>query len=316
MKWIVAHGDMDGICSAAIAMAALGEGRLFFSHPTGLAEDLAHMNGDVVVLDIAISRRYGSIIDALRRIGRVIYIDHHPLPTDFDAGSFPGEFIHSTEASVSELTYCRFAEMLPHDMSRVAIYGAIGDYLDWTVNIRQLLGRWDKRTLYLESGLLVQAIESGGRNYDYKRSIVKLLQGNVTPSSDASLVRRAISEAILEEEMRKRIKENVRVIGNVAYVLDIGWALGKSAIYARAEASALIGIGAETRKGFIDMSVRTESGFDLNVNLAVLGERLGGSGGGHPKAAGARVPVERFEEFIRELDSTVNAFLRGNAVDY
>ncbi|MGC8937088.1 MAG: DHHA1 domain-containing protein, partial [Candidatus Methanomethylicaceae archaeon] len=248
---------------------------------------------------------------------RIIYIDHHPYPPNFTAEGFPGELIHSLNASASELTFVRFKSRLDPHMSRVAIYGAIGDYLDRTYNVERLLEYWDKRLLYLESGLLVQAIESMGRNHDAKRELARYLSENNLPSADEKIVKRAISETMVEEDMRKVIEEEAKVLGNIAYVIDLKWSLGKSAIYARAAKNVMIGVGAESRKDFVDMSLRTPiEWLELNKYVIEIAGRLGGSGGGHAKAAGARVPRERFKEFLEELNSAIVSKNRNKTVEY
>lgn len=322
MKWIIAHGDTDGICCAAIALSAFKKAKLFFSHPTGLIDDLKRVDGDVIICDIALSGNYLDMV--MKEIGRIasdghkiMYIDHHPLPVKFDGKDFPGEFENSLTSCAAVLTYKKLEGLVPKDMSRVAIYGAIGDYLDKTYEAEKLLKYWEKRGLYFECGMLIQAIESGGRNYDFKREIAYFLSNNKIPCSDEGLVKKAVSAAIIEEDMRKRIKDLVKVVGNIAYVIDLDFSLGKSAVYANAFTEAVVGIGAESRKGFIEMSLRTQSeAVDLNRILAKLTEKIGGSGGGHPKAAGARIPTEKFHQFITELDNSIIENLKMYNVEY
>ncbi|MCC6013843.1 MAG: DHHA1 domain-containing protein [Candidatus Verstraetearchaeota archaeon] len=311
MKWILAHADCDGICSCAIAFSIFKNANIFFSHPVGLASDLKQVDGDLLVLDIALSsRELDSILKELKRIHengyKIIYIDHHPLPKNFNSNLFYGELIHSLSSSTSELTFMKFKNYLSMEMGRIAIYGAIGDYLDNTPGIEKLLEYWDKRTLYFESGLLIEAIESMGRDYNMKRELVKYLSENKLPSDNDEIVKMAIKEASKEEEMRKIIEKEVKTIGKIAYLLDIKWSLGKSAIYARAITNSIVGIGAETRKNFIDMSLRTP--FDhirLNEIVMEIAEKLGGSGGGHRKAVGARIPKEYFYEFLTKLNEKI-----------
>lgn len=322
MDWIITHGDTDGICSAAIALSAHKDRKVFFSHPSGLAEDLKQVDGNVVICDIALSSAHlEDVITELRRIksngNSIIYIDHHPLPQGFKPDGFPGKLVNTTGNCATELTYHYFKEIVPSDMSRVAIYGAIGDYLDRTKGIEELLVNWEKRSLYLESGILIQAIDSSSRDYDSKRKFVVFLASNRTPSSDEEIVGKAIAEAIAEEEMRNRIKEVVKVVGRVAYVLNLQWSMGKSAVYARAYGKALVGIGAETRKGRVDMSLRTFSDqINLNELLQRITPKYNGSGGGHPKAAGARVPEGDFFEFLKDLDASILEIERKRTVEY
>ncbi|MBC7120589.1 MAG: DHH family phosphoesterase [Candidatus Methanosuratus sp.] len=322
MDWIVAHGDTDGICSAAIALAAFRGSRVFFSHPSGLAEDLKQVEGNIVICDIALpSTLLNEVKTELERIsaggGRIVYIDHHPLPRGLREGYIPGKLVSSTNSCASELTYMEFKDLVPAEMSRVAICGAIGDYMDNTYEIRRLLLNWEKRSLYLESGLLIQAIDAGGRDYETKRRMVSFLSSNRTPSSDEEIVGKAVAEAIAEEEMRKRIKEEVRVVGRIAYVLDMNWSMGKGAVYARVYGNTPVGIGAETRKGRVDMSIRSSSNqIDLNEMLQELAPKHNGSGGGHAMAAGARVPEGKFFEFLEDFNNLVKESERKQTVEY
>jgi RecJ-like exonuclease len=308
IEWIITHGDSDGICSGALALAAFKNAKLFFSHPTGLADDLKQVKGDVIICDIALPLiTIDNVRQEIKRLDesghQVLYIDHHPFPPNFDPKSLPWKLHHSVKASGAEQTFAILEKKLTKYYSRVAIYGAIGDYLDGTQRIDEWLRQWDKRSLYLESGLLIQAIDTMGRNYEMKRQVTRYLANNNIPSQDEKLVSRAISEAIREEEMRGLIKKVVKTVGEVAYVLDIDWSLSKSAIYSKAEADTPVGIGAETRNGVIDMSLRTHSKkLDLNAMVIAITQKIGGSGGGHPMAAGARVPKERFELFVEELN--------------
>lgn len=321
-RWIITHGDTDGICSGAIALSALKGAKVYFSHPAGLAEDLQQVDGDYIICDIAIPQHFlGDVIKQLERIRAAgfngTYIDHHPLPKGFDGEGFPPRLIHSLSSCVAEQTYLSFEETLGKDISRVAIFGAIGDYLDNTYDTNRLLTGWDKRQLYLEAGLLIQYIDSIGRNHELKRQLVQFLSANRAPSSDEVLVNKAIAEAIKDEWMRKKVKELVRVEGNLAYILDADWSLGKGAIYARAEGGALVGIAGETRKGVIEMSLRTPSeSVDLNAMLSALTPALGGSGGGHAKAAGARIPSEKWHEFLAALNRAIDSSTSGPPIEY
>ena len=221
----------------------------------------------------------------------LFYIDHHPYPPRLDMKDFPAKVIHELGPCASELAFRTFRNELPRAMSRIAIYGAIGDYADDTPLVRELLKEWDKRTLYFEAGVLVQGLEGSRKDIGFKHEIVGLLSRNMLPSSNSELLGRALIETHEEEKLLGRIGAEIKRLGEVAYVLDIGASVSKAAIYARVIGGASVGIAGETFKGIIDMSLRTErDDIDLNAILRDITQRLGGSGGGHPKASGARVP--------------------------
>lgn len=307
--WIFAHGDTDGICSGAIALAANPEAHVFFTHPYGLAEDLnaARDNDTVIICDIALSeshltrilQRFSSIAEK----GNLTYVDHHPLPEAIPKDWMPGRIVHSLDSSTSELAYSLFQSALDPLQARVAIFGAIGDNQDNTPSIQKLLKRWDKRTLYFESGILIQGIEGQKRNYELKRSIISNLARNIPPSTDDQLIELAVQQTRLEESAIRELMTQVQVRGKIAYTFNFPFSLGKTAIYAMGLTYALIGVACEEWKGVIDMSLRTSnSEIDLNRLLRRIVPKLGGSGGGHRAAAGARIPKEKIEIFLNELN--------------
>lgn len=310
--WIFTHSDGDGVCAGALALAANHGARVFFTHPYGLLGDLEVVGaGDrVIICDIALSEdKLPAILErfsAISRNGELIYIDHHPLPEGLAIRDIPGRIVHNVGSSASELAYIIFREGLSDRMSRVAIYGAIADYLDETPVISRLLCDWDKRTIYLETGILVQGLEGRKRAHDFKREVVAHLAGGQPPSMHKGLLESALESTRREEEAVQMIGGYLQVHDNIAYVLDFPFSLGKTAIYARALAGAVVGLAGERRKGFIDMSLRTcREDIDLNRILRQIAPRLGGSGGGHPLAAGARVPEENFKPFLEELSKAI-----------
>ncbi|RJS76082.1 DHH family phosphoesterase [Candidatus Bathyarchaeota archaeon] len=311
-EWIFTHGDGDGLCAGSIALAAKPHSTVFFTHPVGLLEDLEQVKpGDsVIICDISLSQSHISeILERFREIsktGNLIYIDHHPLPASVKKQSIPGQVLHKTGSSASELAYILFHGELNPFLSRNALYGAIADYLDDTPVVHQLLKRWDKRTIYLETGILVQGIEGLKRDHEFKRHIVQNLAKNFPPSLDRRLLELAIENTHREEVVIRELKDYIQIYGKIAYVLNFPFSLGKTAIYARALAEKVVGVAGEERKGFIDMSLRTgEENVDLNNILRDIAPRLGGSGGGHPAAAGARIPKQNFQQFIRKLNEAL-----------
>jgi len=307
--WIFTHGDTDGICSAAIAFAANPDAHIFFTHPYGLAEDLDTAGDDdnVIICDIALSENH--LVRVLQRFtsiaekGKLTYIDHHPLPETVSKDLMPGRMVHSLDSSTSELAYSLFQSALEPFQARLAIFGAIGDNQDNTILIQQLLKRWDKRTLYFESGVLIQGIEGQKRNYELKRRIVSNLAHNMPPSADNQLIELAVQQTRLEESAIRKLVTHVQVMGRIAYTFNFPFSLGKTAIYAAGLTDATVGVACEEWKDMVDVSLRTFSmEVDLNRLLRLIAPKLGGSGGGHKMAAGARIPKEKIKAFLNELN--------------
>jgi RecJ-like exonuclease len=309
---ILTHGDCDGICSGSLFLAAHPDAKIFFTNPYGLYEDLQRIPSGsyIAISDVALNLvKLPEIMTELRRInseGKIVYVDHHPFPKNLDIKDIPGTVIHNTEVCASELVFQFLRQKISKDLSRVAIYGAIGDYSDNTPLILELLRDWDKRTLYFETGILVQGVLGSRKEYDFKRQLVFELSVNRLPSKNRELVNRAIMETFSEEEMRLQIKHKVKLVGKVAYVLDVAGSTAKAAIYAGAATGAIIGMAGETRGEMIDLSVRTrDEKINLNSILVEVAPKYGGAGGGHPLAAGARVPSKNFSDFIEGINKMI-----------
>jgi len=308
-SWILTHGDCDGVCSGSLALAAFPGSEVLFTHPYALDHDLKAVpdGSHVVVCDVALShQKIHDVLAEFRRVadgGKLVYVDHHPPPPNFNMKSIPGDVVYGEDACASELVFRVFNDRLDAELGRVFIYGAMADYSDNTPLVREHLKNWDKRTLYFETGILVQGLMGSRKDHDFKRKVVSALSRNELPSGDEELVKRAIRETLEEEEMRVRIKSMVKVEGRVAYVVDPQGSLGKAAIYAMAAAGSTVGVAAETRGEMMDVSLRTaDRNVNLNSVILHLPPELKVQGGGHGAAAGARLPSENFRGFIKEVD--------------
>lgn len=320
---LISHGDADGICSASLAYSALSEKYnevvIYFSHPIGLYQDIMDVvveGDDIVIMDIALSERHlHNIVNLFRNLSssgsQIIYIDHHPEPLTVGINQIPAKVIHKLDVSSSELTFRYFSSLLNRDMSRVALYGAICDYMDYTSWVKKELENWDRRMIYFEAGVLSQGLEGSRKMYDFKRHIVRHLAEGKLPSSLSELLVRALIETVNEEELRKWIKGNVKVKGNIAYVVDPPGSITRAATYARAIADKAVGIAIEIRGSLAIMSLRTNrSDIDLNSILRRICPEVNGVGGGHVKASGARLPIENLDRFLDKLNIAIKGSIK------
>ncbi|MDD5503340.1 MAG: DHH family phosphoesterase [Candidatus Thermoplasmatota archaeon] len=309
---IMTHGDVDGICSGAMTLSAMqGKADVLFSNPTGLLEDLnaADRYDRIFISDIAIDEKSMHLLrkrfKELADKKDITYIDHHPLPKDWPADNLR----HDENKCTSQLVHEYFRISLPKEMERVAVIGALGDYDDDTEYIDNILMDWDKRSLYFQAGILIQASFDIGRNYDRKRSILKALSTGRLPSDMPGILEAALNATRDEENMRIQIKSKVKTMRYVAYVIGMRGSMAKAAIYAGAYGNKLVGASAEFRdsKNVYDFSFRVRDGIDINEMLRAVAPKFGGSGGGHKFAGGARIPAERIQEFLQTLDDVIYA---------
>jgi RecJ-like exonuclease len=311
---IFCHGDTDGICAGSIVKARYPEANVWLTNPVGLLKDLQAVDSElVVVCDIAISERDAhDLFSEFSRIsaeGTLIYIDHHPLPTGIVSGDLPAtRVLRDIHKSSSELAYYLFMDEVDRDMNRVALFGAISDYADETEFVERELEVYDKRTIYMEAGILSQGLGGAGRDYAFKRMVVSELASRKLPSSMDGVVSKALEATKKEWKLYEYVKENVHGKDGIAWVrVRKGYSPTKAAKFAIGFTGAMMGIGISPGNGYFDLSLRKRRDFPLNLDRALrtIAVRHGGSGGGHDGAAGARIPKEGLDKFMDALGKEV-----------
>ena len=313
---ILAHGDADGICSAALVKTRFPEAEIWFTRPITLLRDLKEieLGAAVFILDIAISETHkAQIFQRMRELAQrdeVVYIDHHPLPPDTLKEDVPAtQLVHTIGSSASELTFRLFQHELDPDLDRVALWGAIADYAEGTELVRDGLSKYDRRTIYMEAGLLSQALGEAAGDYHYKREVVLKLSQGVPPSEISEIVNRALIATKREWEVWRYVRDHATREGNIAIVYDLpSGSLGKAALYALGMTGADVGLCTRKDERDVDISIRRRVGvqIDLNELLRSITARIGGSGGGHAGAAGATIPVEFFSTFLETLKKEIS----------
>jgi single-stranded-DNA-specific exonuclease len=312
---ILTHADPDGMCAGAIALSRFPGSTVFFTRPTSFYPDLLHTESRrVVVTDIALTKqdapRIVSLLKERKRSGtETLYFDHHTIPPTIPRASLRSAlklYMHSRGASASELVYRHYMKEIPRERVWLALYGAIADYADETPFSRERIRNWDRRGLYFEVSTISLGIKNDEfADYDAKRRIVRTLSRGGNPSDVPGLVRSAKRAVNREFELYELIKKRAQTHGSVAYVKDVpsfGFR-GPSALFAATVQDTRIGICAHTRERYVDITMRTR---DYSLRLNTLADRaaeaVGGSGGGHASAAGAKIPKGTFRKFLDELN--------------
>jgi single-stranded-DNA-specific exonuclease len=319
---ILTHGDLDGITSGAIALLVFPGSDFYFTRPSQVHQDLYRVAKDkpeiLHVSDIAInSKKFDEVLRALDRFPEsteIHWTDHHPMtPKERRALEKRVDLYHDIGPCAAELVYRKFAGPLPEHALRLALYGAIGDYCDETPFVKAHFDDVDKRTLYLEAGLLVQALQE----IDYRKEskdLVHQLTLGIKPSSMDDIVTLALKATRIEHEVFRYVQQNARKLGPVGYILDmpINGYRGKSAKFSAYVTDSKIGISARSSDDEVDMSIRRRGiKVDLNKTLNIILKDLeGSSGGGHPAAAGASLDRNDFPRFLHLLAEHVEKYTK------
>ncbi len=315
MPLILSHADTDGICSAALLKKAYPQTKVFFTKPVSLLSDLKEINQkEIIIADIAINKRDSEEIFNLikRKSLDVTWFDHHPLPAKLSEIAKTCNFI-TGDASTSELVFRYFENKLTPESIWLAIYGAIGDYETETDFVKKHILNWDARALYFEASTLVLGIKDKKfDNYNTKRDIVSSLAFGKNPSEISNLVLSAKKVVKQEFILYELIKNNVQVFGDLAYVTRIphfGFR-GPSALFAATATKKELGLCVFTTEKYIDITMRSPNRkIPLNLLAEKAAEPIGGSGGGHPTAAGARIPTGSLEKFLEKTNELLQKYI-------
>ncbi len=317
---VLTHGDLDGITSGAIAILVFPGSDFYFTRPAQVHQDLYRVAKDkpdiVHVSDIAInSKKFSEVIRALDSFPEsteIHWTDHHPMtPKERRELGKRVELFHEVGPCAAELVYRKFALSLPEHALRLALYGAIGDYCDETPFAKTHFDDVDKRTLYLEAGLLVQALQEIDYQKESKDLVHQLALG-IKPSSMDDIVSLALKATRIEHEVFRYVQQKAQKLGPVGYVLDmpINGYRGKSAKFSAYVTDSKVGISARSSDDEVDMSIRRRrTDVDLNKTLNfILKDMEGSSGGGHPAAAGASLDRNDFPRFLQMLAEHVDKY--------
>jgi RecJ-like exonuclease len=312
MTIILTHGDGDGICSAALVKMTkeFKEAEVRFTHPMGFADDLRGIEEEVVICDIAIDERaYETVCKELNYLAThfsVLYIDHHRLP-----GKLPQKvsLVHQEYVSATELVFRHFYYQLPKTADRIAVIGAICDYLDHTPLMMELRNRFERRTLFLDAGLLAQGLKNGN-SYDEMRNLVLEFSNGLYPCENKKLVDTALNTTRKDKDARLKVIKLYNKGKKIAWIINPPASKSKAAHWVMGDSGSIIGLTVRfhsTKAEIADITIRGRNLIDLRTIIPKIALNLGGSGIGHANAIGCRIPREKTDQFLKIVDTTIDA---------
>ena len=312
---LVYHGDSDGVCSAAliykflknkVKMASTND-----SYGIHVTEHLIERLNDTkktIIVDLAANQW-----DYKKIKSGVLLIDHHSTKKDLNKEK---NFIHANPRIENPDAYIP-ASLLVYDLLRsidknmekyawIAGVGVIGDKGDFE--------RVETKEKFEDLEFISHIIESNKGVYRKKgiEKAYEVLKDAETPKDvlDSSLIKayhkfqKAVNDTILDFKYHSQYFEKKN-----AYIYKVYNKYKLTSVVATIlssrEPDAAFFI--YKRDKVLSMSGRCQS---ARINLAKLMEKLTegiGSGGGHPPAAAASIPIENADKFMERLTD----FLEG-----
>lgn len=308
--------DVDGLGSGSLSVAATG-GQIILSDYDDLLDNLRKIPDDaerVVLSDLGSDGAdFPDFLNEMKRITRnakVTYIDHHYLsePAKRQLRKSGVQVVHDVGECASILTYKTFRDVLPNEARLNALLGAVTDYMDDSPMAKKLMEKSDRHFVLLEAMLLSLALGKRGDEEGFPEFVVEELSKMRLPHTMKGVPEAALEQLDIEKSLAEEVKARGTKKGRLAYMVTTEHSTGNVAKLLIGAFDVPVGVAMKEKQGeWYEVSLRStsESRVHLGRTIARIAARLGGSGGGHRKAAGCRIPLSRADEMLDALTKKV-----------
>ena len=300
--------DVDGCACAALIKHVTNSGILLanYGNINECLRRIYKTYNIVYVCDIGINETTIKEFSRILDFAELIYIDHHPIDTQvLELIQQMGvKVVHNKLDCAGILTYNMFQADLPREAGLLAAYAAVADRLENGPLAKKILSRFDRDFVLFETMLLSYALEKADAECK-RKSLVPRLSRLEYPHQITNLPSLALEQAESVATLRSELSSRAKRMGDVFYADAKGASTGTIANLLIEICAADIGVGYDTNEEtqITDLSIRGSSSLktDLGKKVSKISKMYGGTGGGHRKASGARIPTSKLIEFISAL---------------
>lgn len=320
---VISHRkDADGITSASLVRYMTGA-EIILTDYGDMIETLANVGpaNEYFICDLGSNQNtFAGFLEQVKRLGsrgKVHYIDHHPINSDFESRlrECGVDTTNSVEECAAVLIFSKYEEkfLKSPQMKIAACCGAITDYMDLRPIARRLISSFDRQFLLYEATVLSFTIASIGRGSANSNSKLIELANELSSGKLPHEIDGASNYAQLHATRSAELLQLARTEGkrmkNFAYHLTNESATGNVANFLIGVFNVPVGVALrEEEKGYYEISLRSieESKHDLGKIAGRIATKLSSSGGGHPHASGARIRDSQLDEFLAALDEELS----------
>ena len=296
---IVTHRDIDGVCSLAILLNFLETREVEEEHEFMEAYlDKLNTTDQMIFLDISLDNILKFATD------KTLVIDHHPYSKKIDKITFynPRENDPESYIPTTYLIYEVISEIEDIDeMKWIVAVGIVGDRGDLNSEFcRNFIKDFDYEKLELAARFIFSA-----DLIDHNKGLEKALQ-ILKKSKKLDEVLDNIYLKYCYDEVQREIQNSKKKIekeDNVFFIeIDTKYNI-KSIIASNFldKYKDAIVIAYYSRENYYYISGRTNTNLNIGKIFGEVAKTCGGSGGGHEKAAGARIKKDKIELFKEEF---------------
>jgi RecJ-like exonuclease len=270
------------------------------------------------ICDLGLSKKNEQkFAELLHRIvstgAEVIYIDHHDISKETLQALKKADvtLVRTIEECTSMQVYTKYKKKLPEHAAFFAAMGALTDYMENKPLASSTVSRFDRQFLMLESTALSYMISANQHDDAFLIKMVETLAKMKYPHDIKGGFDMAEKFAKKVANAVESIRESVVKLDNLAHAASsvdlsssmvVNFVLGSSG-----KPAAMVYKLKDDLKSYV-VSIRGSA--DCKVHLGRLtndiASELGGSGGGHDRAAGAVIPKANLQKFIETLNKKIN----------
>ena len=297
-------------------MAATG-GEIILTDYNDFVDNLRRVPDDadrLVITDLAAdSADFPLYLKEIMRIAKhadITHIDHHHMSASAKSQVRKAgvNLVHDITECASILTYKTFKASLPERARLIALCGAVTDYMDDSPLAKRLMEQGDRQFVLLEATLLAEALGLRGAEDGFPEMIVGELSRMKHPHEIRGVPEAAMGQLRIEADLGELVKEKGRKLRRLAYMVTDEHSTGSVCKLLIGAFEVPVGVAMrEEEEGWYEVSLRStsESRTHLGTTIGKIAAKLGGSGGGHHRAAGCRVPVRKADEMLKALAAKV-----------
>lgn len=305
-KHIITRGNVDGIVSAAIFLSVHPDARVtFVTSPVAGAKALSldTVSDELYLVDLAPVPDLVEAVRSRRSSQKLTLVDHHPSSLSVECQTLVKEGVSAANVL--------FHHLRPRDDLRKLV--AVADLVEYmpTPLLDQEMRRYGSQRVDQESMVLDFSWRLIIEDDRFRYSAAKLLSQGLWPSQ-VDLIKRRYIQVVNEKRWPRalaKVDSALKVRGPLGIMdeMDRNRSLYGFGTRALVEVAHRRGCGyavmINPRGKYSSVSVRgiSPASIDLGRFVEDFTSTNGVDGGGHPKAAGARIPTCSNELFLDNL---------------
>ena len=152
--------------------------------------------------------------------------------------------------------------------------------------------------------MLALAVGKNSEKPGYSEMVVRELSKMEYPHEIEGVPSSAVEQLRIEASLSEEVRTQGTKMGRLAYMTTSQYSTGNIAKLLIGAFDVPVGVAMkEKQQGWYEVSLRGtgEVRIHLGRTIAKISAKLGGSGGGHKKAAGCRIPVDRAGQMMTAL---------------